>query len=259
MIGILFGINTGLALIVSFTTSMLQNHFNKISRSVDIYLNPKAYKPESEIAFIRDLIEKYEFIYHTREDETIEVATMIKNVFYKLKIGKFSYIAIQNIAVQSKFLMWALLCAQILMQIFNPVQERFISHLILIIASGLLCGLVTLMGILKNVVEQRKALFIKIEDFLVNVYPTQMKWKDKQKDVQVLLSRIEALETELEKRHTDKSSMTQEIELEIGQAHKEVDLEINKAEDKQTSQDIQTKEAFIKEEDIKILLSKIDL
>lgn len=227
MIGVLFGINTILALVVAFTTHMLQNHFSKIGKSVDIYLNRKAYKPESEIAFIRDLIEKYKHAYEAGENGHIEVETMIQNAFYKLRIGKFSYITVQNIALKCKFIIWGIFFIQICMEILSNTPGRSISNFILIIASTILCIIIALMSIFRNIIEQREQLFIKIQDFIVNTYPTQMKWKDKQKDVKALLSRIEALEAELEEYHMDNKDIQQETQ--------------------------------IKEEDIKILLSKIDL
>ena len=227
MIGVLFGINIVLALVIAFTTRMLQNHFSKLSKSVDIYLNPKAYKPESEIAFIRDLIEKYKYAYEAGENEHIEVETMIQNAFYKLRIGKFSYTTIQNMALKCKFIMWGILFIQVCIEILSNTPGKSISNFIFIIASTVLCIMIALMSILKNVVEQREQFFIKVQDFIVNIYPTQMKWKDKEKDVKALLSRIEALEAELEGYHMD-------------------------------NKDIQ-KETPIREEDIKMLLSKIDL
>ena len=227
MIGVLFGINTILALVIAFTTHMLQNHFNKISKSMDIYLNPKAYKPESEIAFIRDLIEKYKHAYEAEGNGHIEVETMIQNAFYKLRIGKFSYITIQNIALKCKFIMWGIFFIQICMEILSNTPGRSISNFILIISSTILCVIIALMSIFRNIVEQREQLFIKVQDFIVNTYPTEMKWKDRQKDVKALLSRIEALEAELEEYHVDSKDMKEDTQ--------------------------------IKEEDIKILLSKIDL
>lgn len=227
MIGVLFGINALLALIVTFTTRMLQNHFEKINKSIQVYLNPKAYKTESEIDFIRNLIDKYQRVFEAQNGENIEVETMVQNAFYEKRIGRFSYIMIQNIALKSKLVMWGVLSIQVFIEILSKSPGSSIKNFIFIIASTILCLIISLMGVIKNIVEEREQLFIKIQDFMINTYPSEMKWKDKQKDVKALLARIEELEAELEQYHMGNEKLPQATQ--------------------------------INEEDIKILLSKIDL
>ncbi|MDA3730479.1 hypothetical protein PBV87_03025 [Niameybacter massiliensis] len=227
MIGVLFGINALLALIVTFTTRMLQNHFEKINKSIQVYLNPKAYKTESEIDFIRNLIDKYQRVFEAQNGENIEVETMVQNAFYEKRIGRFSYITIQNIALKSKLVMWGALSIQVFIEILSKSPGSSIKNFIFIIASTILCLIISLMGVIKNIVEEREQLFIKIQDFMINTYPSEMKWKDKQKDVKALLARIEELEAELEQYHMGNEKLPQATQ--------------------------------INEEDIKILLSKIDL
>lgn len=227
MIGVLFGINALLALIVTFTTRMLQNHFEKINKSIQVYLNPKAYKTESEIDFIRNLIDKYQRVFEAQNGENIEVETMVQNAFYEKRIGRFSYIMIQNIALKSKLVMWGVLSIQVFIEILSKSPGSSIKNFIFIIASTILCLIISLMGVIKNIVEEREQLFIKIQDFMINTYPSEMKWKDKQKDVKALLARIEELEAELEQYHMGNEKLSQATQ--------------------------------INEEDIKILLSKIDL
>lgn len=227
MIGVLFAVNTMLALAIAFATTMLQNHFSKIEKSIQTYLNPKAYKPESEVAFIRDLIEKYQKSYEAHEDANIDVESMIQVAFYKEKVGKFSYAMVQNIAVKSRLVMWVILFMQITLEILSTRPGQSISNFILIVMSTVLCIMTTFLGIFKNVAEEREQLFIKLQDFIINTYPTEMKWKDKQKDVKALLDRIEVLEAEL-----------------AGY---------------QENSEISQQEKQIKEVDIKMLLSKIDL
>lgn len=227
MIGVLFGINTMLALAVAFATTMLQNHFSKIEKSIEIYHNPKAYKTESEIAFIRDLTEKYQKACETGESEYIDVEAMIQVAFYKKKVGKFSYQSVQNVAIKSKLLMWGIACAQIVLEILSTKPGQSIPHFIFIVMSTVLCIMITLLSIFKGVNEEKEQLFIKIQDYIRNTYPTELKWKEKQKDVKALLDKIEKLEAELEEYQSDKKVSTQEKQ--------------------------------IKEEDIKMLLNHIDM
>lgn len=227
MIGVLFGINTMLALAVAFTTTMLQNHFNKIQRSMQIYLNSKAYKTESDIAFIRDLIDKYQKAYKAQNGTNIDVEAMIQVAFYEKKIGKFPYAIVQNINIKSKLVMWGILFVQISFEILSRTPGQSIPNFIFIVSSTILCVIITFLGILKSVNEKREQLFVQIQDYITNTYPTEMNWVDKQKDVKVLLERIEKLEAELEAYQEDST--------------------------------IPAKEKQIKEADIKMLLSKIDL
>lgn len=227
MIGVLFGINTMLALAVTFTTTMLQNHFNKIDRSMQVYLNPKAYKTESDTAFIRDLIDKYQKAYKAQDGAHIDLEAMIQVAFYRKKVGKFSYAVVQNIAIKSKLVMWGILFVQIAFEILSAAPGQSIPKFIFIVSSTILCVIITFLGILKNINEEREQLFVKIQDYITNTYPAEMNGKDKQKDVKVLLEKIEKLEAELEAYQGD-SEMT-----------------------------VQDKK--IKEADIKMLLSKIDL
>lgn len=227
MIGVLFGINTMLALAVAFTTTMLQNHFNKIDRSMQVYLNPKAYKTESDTAFIRNLIDKYQKAYKAQDGVYIDLEAMIQVAFYGKKVGKFSYAVVQNIAIKSKLVMWGILFVQIAFEILSVAPGQSIPKFFFIVSSIILCVIITFLGILKNINEEREQLFVKIQDYIKNTYPAEMNGKDKQKDVKALLEKIEKLEAELEAYQGD-SEMT-----------------------------VQNKK--IKEADIKMLLSKIDI
>lgn len=227
MIGILFGINTILALAVAFATTMLQNHFSKIEKSIEIYHNPKAYKTGSEIAFIRDLTEKYQKAYEVGESDHIDIEAMIQAAFYEKKVGKFPYYVVQNIAIKSKLIMWIVLCIQIVLEILSTKPGYSISNFIFIVVSTVLCIMITLLGIFKDIHEQREQLFIKLQDYVRNTYPTEIKWIEKQKDVKVLLDKIEKLETELQEY--------------------------------QQAKVVSSNEKHIREEDIKMLLSQIDI
>ena len=198
MIGVLFGINVLIALIIIFATTMLQNHFRKIEKSIAIYHNPKAYKTGSDIAFIRDLTEKYQKVYELGESGHIDLGAMIQTAFYAKKVGKFPYYRVQNIALKGKWIMWGILGIQVVLGILSMSTKSFILNLIFLVMSALLCLVITLLGIFKGIHEQREQLFIKLQDYITNTYPTEMKWLEKQKDVKVLLDKIEKLEDELQ-------------------------------------------------------------
>ena len=152
---------------------------------------------------------------------------MIQAAFYEKKVGKFPYYVVQNIAIKSKLIMWIVLCIQIVLEILSTKPGYSISNFIFIVVSTVLCIMITLLGIFKGIHEQREQLFIKLQDYVRNTYPTEIKWIEKQKDVKVLLDKIEKLETELQEY--------------------------------QQAKVVSSNEEHIREEDIKMLLSQIDI
>ena len=198
MIGVLFGINVLLALIIIFATTMLQNHFKKLEKSIAIYHNPKVYKTGSDIAFIRDLMEKYQKTYELGESRQVDLVSMIQAAFYEKKVGKFPYYRVQNIALKGKWFMWFVFSMQVLLGVLSTDTKRTTLNIIFVAASGLICFTVTLLGVFKGIPEQREQLLIKLQDYMANTYPTEIKGLERQKDVKVLLDKIEKLEDELE-------------------------------------------------------------
>ena len=198
MIGVLFGINVLIALIIIFATTMLQNHFKKLEKSIMIYHNPKVYKTGSDIAFIRDLMEKYEKAYELGECKKVDLPSMIQASFYEKKVGKFPYYQVQSIALKGKWVMWFVFSIQVLLGVLSSDTQHMTLNSIFVVASGLIGFIITLLGVFKGIPEQREQLFIKLQDYIMNAYPTEMKYLEKQKDVKVLLDKIEKLEGELE-------------------------------------------------------------
>lgn len=231
MIGGLFFANAVLAGIILFTTSMLQNHFSKLEKSISIYTDNKAYKSQQDIQFISKLIDRYKAL-NAEEVKSLDIETMILKALYEEKIGKFEYLHVQSIALQGKGLMWAILVIQITFEILGNNPGQSIAHFIYIVASTFLCILITLIGVVKSILEQKNKLLIKLQDYIANTYPAELSWKTKQKNIKELLSKIEKLENQLES-YQNKEDAQEETEEE----------QLNK----------------LKEDDIKSLLEKLDL
>lgn len=236
MIGGLFLVNAVLAIVILFTSSMLQNHFTKLEKSIAIYTDTKAYKPERYIDFISKLIERYKVLSQEKLKK-IDIETMILKALYEEKVGKFFYVHIQSIALQGRAIMWAVLVVQITFEILGKNPGQSISHFIYIVASTFLCMIITLMSVFKSIRDQRDQLVIKMQDYIVNAYPVEVSWKNKQKNIKELLGRIEKLENELEsyQNNEDRETTTEML------AEAEVPVD------------------RLKEEDIKNLLEKFDL
>lgn len=238
MIGVLFFVNAIVAIIILFTTSMLQNHFTKIERSLNIYTDTKAYKPEGEVRFINKLISRYKTL-SQQKNSSIDIETMILKAFYEERIGRFSYIKVQAIALQGKIMMWIILVLQIAFEILGKNPGQSIGHFIYIVASTFLCMLTTLISVIKSIADQREQLLIKLQDYIINAYPAEISWQSKQKNIKDLLHKIEKLENELQNYQTQKQQK------EVLKQEKEV---LSKQVDKK-----------LKEEDIKNLLEKFNL
>ena len=86
MIIIFLVLNMIIFLGTSLGILMLSNNLKGISRSIEIYLDPKAYRPESEVRLISLLLDKY-----SRYDnkELVDLDSLIMDCFYSNRIGKF--------------------------------------------------------------------------------------------------------------------------------------------------------------------------
>lgn len=203
MIGGLFFFNVLLCLITFLAISMLQNHFNKIQESMDIYLDTKAYKTDSKIKFISRVLNQYQKLSQESMNEArlappIDVEVMTYKVLYEEKIGKFSYLSVQRIANKGKVLMWGVLILQIGLEVLGERPGESIEDFIFIIASTFLCMIITLIGIIRNVGDLQKQLVIKVHDYVVNTYPVNLAKRTKQQEIKELMEKIQKLENELE-------------------------------------------------------------
>lgn len=203
MISVLFGVNVLICIITFLTTSMLQNHFNKIHRSMVIYLDNRAYRPNSEVSFVNKVLSRYQELSSNRTEEEaivphIDVEVMIYNALYEEHIGKFSYLGVQSMATRGKVVMWAILVIQIALEIMGGQPGRSVVNFIFIVASTLICMIVTLYSIIKSVPEKRQQLVVKVHDYIVNTYPVDLLERTKQQEIKELMERIQKLEGELE-------------------------------------------------------------
>ena len=221
MIGVLLGINVLLSFLIVLTTAMVQNHFKKIEKSLAIYADPKAYKPHSQIAFIDGVKTKIQACdLESAKIETIE--RIIQKEFYQQKVGSFQYTTIEKIATKSKLLMWVVLAGQIALEVMAERPGSSMMHFSWIIISALLCLCFLLVGVIKNITEQREQFFKTIEDYIINIYPTEISKRNKSKDYIALLEKLDALTLE-----PDEVGVTQEPVVEVGvEAHlKEEDIQ----------------------------------
>lgn len=237
MIELFFGLNIGMAFITLLTISMLNNHFQKIDKWIDRYADKKAYKQQEDMRFVNLVLERYEVI-TSNQGKCIDVGILVKKTFYEEKIGKFRYTLIESIALRGKILMWAILFGQIGIELIGKVPAYPKRDVIMIIANTLICMIITLVGVIRGLVEERERVLSKIEDYIVNTYPAEIQWEKNREDVKKLYERIEYLQGELQGYQQRESNVAVETE-------------------KETSKE-KTKE-FLKEKDIISLLEKFNL
>lgn len=168
-----------------------------------IYLDTKAYKPNSEVSFITKVLKRYQELSRNQTAEQaivphIDVEVMIHKALYEENIGKFSYLGVQSIAIKGKVIMWAILIVQIALEIMSGQPGRSVVNFIFIVGSTMLCMVVTLYSIVKSVLDKREQLVVKVHDYVVNTYPVDLLERTKQQEIKELMERIQKLEDELE-------------------------------------------------------------
>lgn len=207
MIIIFLVFNTIMFLWTSLGILMFRNHLKKISRSIDIYLDPKAYKPESEVRFISVLLGKYRQ-YENRE--LLDQDSLIKDHFYASKIGKFKVSAIETLTNKGTKLLWLSI---IIMAIFEAVTVGLGQsnlHSIAIIISASLGIILAFFELYADLEMGKKQLFLKIKNHLNNEYP-QFKINQKEKEqVSFLLKKIDQLENKISQHETTQFQLEQE-------------------------------------------------
>ncbi|MGL4736132.1 MAG: hypothetical protein ACRCW2_01640 [Cellulosilyticaceae bacterium] len=233
MISVLFGVNVFICIITFLATSMLQNHFNKIHRSMAIYLDTKAYRPNSEVSFINKVLTRYQELSSSQSEEKvivphIDVEVMIHKALYEEHIGKFSYLGVQSMANKGKVVMWGILIVQIALDIMSGQPGRSVINFIFIVASTALCMVATLYSIIKSVCDKREQLVIKVHDYVVNTYPVDLLERTKQQEIKELMERIQKLESELEtyQQHAQKPQGEKMSGKELMHLFSEIDMHV---------------------------------
>lgn len=219
-------LNTIIFLSTSLGVFMFNNNLKRLSKSIDIYLDPKAYKPESEVRFISGLLDKYS---RYENKELVDLDSLIMECFYSTKIGKFKVSVIETLANKGKRLLWVSIIAMVLYEALTVGLGRStINSIIIIVSSGLGITLV-LLEMYLNLEMGKKQLFLKSKNYLNNEYP-QLKISQKEKEeVSILLTKIDQLEKEIRKHE------------EIKPLHKQEEVKIKKdkiAEEKLEEEDI---------------------
>ncbi|HHX62685.1 MAG TPA: hypothetical protein GX707_18520 [Epulopiscium sp.] len=202
--------NTIIFLCTSLGILMFNNNLKKHNRSIDIYLDPKAYKPESEVKLISLLLDKYNSY---KDKETVDLESLIMGCFYNNKIGTFKVSGIETLANKGKYLLWISIIAMVSFETMTVGLGRSKIHSVGIIVSAALGIILALLELYSDIKMEKQQLFLRIKNYLNNEYP-QFKTNQKEKEkVSFLLTKIEQLETKIKQYEETKSQQRQEEQI----------------------------------------------
>lgn len=195
MIIIFFALNIVIFLVIALATNMLGNHIKKISKSIDIHLDPKAYKPESQVQFISSLVD----MYAGYQDKTSveEMDELISDRFYEEKIGIFRLVKVDAVACKGKQLLWVSMLIMVFFEgLTTGLGNSWINSMLILSSIGLGFILI-LFQLCKNIDRAKEKLFIKIKNYLYSTYPElRAKQKDKQQ-ISLLEGKVNSLKDEI--------------------------------------------------------------
>ncbi len=197
MIILLFAFNVVIFLSVLLATSMFRNYLKQISSSIDIFLDPKAYKPESQMAFITSLVDKYR-IYNKGERIEKELDSLINSCFYQHKIGVFNATTIDVIARKGKQLLLVSMVSMVIFEMVTIGLGQSTLHSILILSSAGLGLIMIFFQMIKHIDVKQERLFIKIKEYLQHSYPYLKEKQDQEKQELLLQKKINTLENKIE-------------------------------------------------------------
>ncbi|NLI89456.1 MAG: hypothetical protein GX366_03495 [Epulopiscium sp.] len=194
MLLIFFSLNIIVFLSTFLSLTMFHNNLKKISTSIDIYLDPKAYRPENKIRFISLLMDKYK----SYDDKSaVDVDTLIKESFYCNKIGKFKTQGVETLSRRGKVLLWISIISMVIFEATTLGLGQSQVNSILIIISAGLGILLAFFEMYLDIEMGKKRLFLKIKNHINNEYPQFEISKKEREEVTLLLKKIEELESEI--------------------------------------------------------------
>ena len=160
-----------------FTTRMVEHKFSSIEASLGMYCNKRTYKTKADIRFIEMMIEEYKRLCSDTDEEP-ELASAISLKLHKEYIGRFSYMSVMNIANKTKYLMWGIFVAEVLIAWINQEASKG-RVLVIIFSSLLLTVMMCFYSIVKGLNEKQETLIDEVIHYIRNVYPMEIRKQKK--------------------------------------------------------------------------------
>lgn len=161
-----------LIILTVFTTHMVEHKFQAIQASLRAYCNKRTYKTKADIEFIETIISDYKRLCSDTDEEP-DLPSAVSLKLHKEYIGKFTYVAVKNIAIKARHLMWGILTTEVLVSCVNKTTQEGQSLLILL-TSLLLTVMMCFYGIIKGLDEKQETLIDEVTHYVRNVYPLEV-------------------------------------------------------------------------------------
>ncbi len=200
-------LNTIIFLWTSLGILMFANNLKRINRSIDIYLDPKAYKPKSDVRLITLLLDKYN---QYENNALVDLDVLIADGFYNEKIGQFKTSVIETLATRGIRLLWISMIAMVIIESLTVGLGRSNINSVMIIISAGLSVVLALYEMYSDLENGKKQLFLKIKNYLNNEYPRLKTNQKEREEVSLLLNKIEKLEAKINDYETIKLSQKQD-------------------------------------------------
>lgn len=184
-----------IAAVIVFTTYMIYHKFKGIEKGVGMYSNARAYKTESQVAFIEKVMIRYKGCIQSMGEE-VNIESIVKALLYKEYIGKFPFATVKSVALKATRLMWGIVLVEASIAFINQMMHE--THTILVITTSILLVIATEMfKYIKGVEDQQEVVSMIVQDYVMNVHPVQLKRSLTNKEILNLRKRVAELEEEL--------------------------------------------------------------
>lgn len=158
--------------IITLSHKMLQKKYTEIEKSTYIYTNKRAYRTQKSVVFIDNIVKRY-LGYIDKENEAPDLYSMIKSSLLKEYIGKFPFIAVNNVAHKAKHIMWGIVVLEMAIAYINNVATS-LEGIVVIISSILLTIGIEIFIVINALEEKKETTIVFLEDYILNAYPLQM-------------------------------------------------------------------------------------
>jgi len=191
----LFAMQFILASLIVFTTYMISNKFKSIEKSLEVYGNSRAYKTQSYVAFIEKVMRRYQDgIKNIGKD--VDIESIIKATLYKEYIGKFPFQSVKNIAIKTTRLMWGIILIEGVVA-FIDQSAGAVSTILMITIGILMTIIIEMFRFIKGIEEENDTIIMIVQDYIINIYPVEIRKKVKYKEIISLRTKVSELEKEI--------------------------------------------------------------
>lgn len=181
---------------ILLSIAMLKNHLAKITYSLSIYHDSKAYKTKEDISFIESIIKKYsDTLQELRKIDSLGV--MIEKRLYNEKVGNFNYLKIRHLALKGKLFNWIIIFLELSLFSFKVQKPMHLDSMILIILSIFLSIMLEIYTFIQDIETKEALLTTEVEDYILNHYPYNKYIRHEKKLISKLRSKIDELEGKL--------------------------------------------------------------